>query len=327
MKKLVQLFLSVSLLFTFAGCKTSNATETNSYHVAIVKLMDHESLNEIADAISLRLDEIAKEKNTTITYTVYSGQGEASNLQQIAQEILADKVDAIVPIATLTAQIMVTAAEEKNIPVVFSAISDPEGAGLTGIDYVTGTSDALDTKVIMDMMLAAQPNLKKVGLLYSQSEKNSEKPIAEAKSYLEAKGIEVVPQTGNNAAEILQATSSLIASEVQAVFTPTDNIVMENEASVAESLNKASIPHYVGADSFVRLGAFATCGVNYTELGKQTANYTYQAITENVSSMEDYYTMDGGIVTVNTETASTLNLDYSSFQQFGTIVETTTASE
>lgn len=317
MKKLLSLCLAV-LLFVLSGC---SKPQSNGYNIAIVKLLDHESLDEIADAVASQLDEIAKANNTTISYQVYSGQGEANVLQQIGDEVTGGQFDAIIPIATLAAQIMVTSAEEKQIPVIFAAISDPESAELTGIPYVTGTSDALNTEVIMEMMLKANPNLKKVGLLYSQSEKNSEKPIAEAEAYLQSKNIEVIKQTGNNNAEIEQATSALIQAGVEAVFTPTDNIVMATEASVAEKLNEAGIPHYTGADSFVRLGALATCGVNYTDLGKATANYAYEALTKGFSQMQDYYLMDGGFITVNTETAELLKIDPSVFNSFGTLIE------
>ena len=95
-------------------------------------------------------------------------------------------MDVFVPIATLAAQSM-TVVSDGEVPVVFAAISDPEAANLTDIDYVTGTSDALNTKQIMDMIFKVNPDTKKVGLLYSMSEANSKKPIEEAKQYLEEK--------------------------------------------------------------------------------------------------------------------------------------------
>ena len=157
--------------------------------MAVVKQMDHASLDEIADAITARLDEIAAEEGVTIQYEVSSGQNDQSVLRQLGDQAIADGVDAIIPIATTAAQVMAVCAEETQTPVVFAAISYPDTADLTGIDYVTGTSDALDTDLIMDMMLAQNPDVAKVGLLYSLSEPNSEVPIAEAKAYLDGKGI------------------------------------------------------------------------------------------------------------------------------------------
>ena len=89
---------------------------------------------------------------------------------------------------------------------------------------------------------------------------------------------------------------------------------------------KTALPHYTGADSFVRNGAYATCGVNYTDLGAKTADLAYSAITDGMDAMEDYYLMDGGIITVNTETAAALGIDYSAFNKLaGKVVEVTTA--
>ena len=109
-----------------------------------------------------------------------------------------------------------------------------------------------------------------------------------------------------------------------AVFTPTDNVVMNVASAVAEILNTAGIPHYAGADSFVTAGAFATCGVNYTELGTYTANMAMDILLGG--EVPEYHVMDGGIITVNTETAAALSLDYSAFSSMAnTVKEVATA--
>jgi putative ABC transport system substrate-binding protein len=289
--------------------------------------MDHASLDEIAEAIASRLDEIAEENGITIEYEIYSGQGEQTTLKQIGDQCIADGVDAIIPIATLAAQVMTSCAEETQTPVIYAAISDPAAAELTGIDYVTGTSDALNTEFIINMMLAQNPDVQKVGLLYSLSEANSATPIAEAKAILDEKGIAYSEQTAATTDEVIAAASSLIAEGVDAIFTPTDNIIMAAELAIYEDLANAGIPHYTGADSFVRNGAFTTCGVNYTDLGYRTAELAFQAITEGMSDLDDYYLMDGGIITVNTETAATLGIDYSVFADMGELVEVTTTED
>lgn len=307
--------------------KTEESASGETFKIAIVKQMDHASLDEIANAVAAEFDAIAQEKGVTIDYEIYSGQGEQTTLKQIGDQAIADDVDAIVPIATLAAQVMTVCAEDTQTPVVYAAISDPEAAELTGIDYVTGTSDALNTDFIMDMMLAQNPDVQKVGLLYSLSEANSTKPIADAKAYLDAKGIEYTEQTAATNDEVIAAASSLAAEKVDAIFTPTDNVIMAAELAIYEDLADAGIPHYTGADSFVRNGAFTTCGVNYTDLGTKTADLAYSAVTEGMADLEDYYLMDGGIITVNTETAEKLGVDYSVFADMGEIVEVTTTEE
>ena len=134
-------------------------------------------------------------------------------------------------------------------------------------------------------------------------------------------------KTANTNDEVISAASSLIAEGVDAIFTPTDNVIMSAELAIYESLAEAKIPHYTGADSFVRNGAFTTCGVNYTELGTETADLAYKALTEGMEGLEDYYLMDGGIITVNTETAELLGVDYSVFAEMGEVSEVTTTEE
>lgn len=307
--------------------KETAGGEKKNLKVAIVKQMDHASLDEIADAVAAELDKLAADNGITIEYEIYSGQGEQSTLKQIGDQAVADEVDVIIPVATLAAQVMTVCAEDTKTPVVYAAISDPEAAEVTGIDYVTGTSDALNTEFIMDMMFKQNPDIKKVGLLYSLSEANSEAPIAEAKAYLDAKQIPYVEATANTNDEVIAAASVLVSEEVDVIFTPTDNVIMSAELAIADTLIEAGIPHYTGADSFVRNGAFTTCGVNYTDLGTKTADLAYQAVTEGMDGMEDFYKMDGGIITVNTETAEGLKIDYSVFADMGELVEVQTSEE
>ena len=308
---------------TAAAETAAETTEAKSFSVAIVQQLSHSSLDEIHEAISAELKARAEAAGVELTISDYNGQNDTTMLGQIGAQALDDKVDMIIPIATLAAQTMVTAAEDTGTPIVYAACSDPETAGLTGLDNVTGTSDALNTPFILDMMLAINPDIKTVGLLFSNSEDNSITPIAEAKKYLDEKGIAYLEKTGNTTDEIVAAAASLVG-RVDAVFTPTDNRVMDAEVAVAEILNEAGIPHYTGADSFVQSGAFTTCGVNYTELGKYTADMAFDILEGG--AVPEFHVMDGGIITVNTDTAKALNIDYSVFSTMAnTVTEVTTA--
>ena len=326
MKKLFCLILAAMMaLSAFTACGAEEKGTQTDFTVAIVQQLDHSSLDEIREAIKAQLEALALPTNYTLTIEEYNGYNDAATLNQIGTQLVADGVDMIIPIATTAAQCMVTAAEGTDIPIVYAAISDPEGAGLTGIPTVTGVSDALNTPFILDMMFAADPGIQTVGLLYSNSEINSHAPIAEAKAYLDAKGIAYVEKTGTSSSEIHAAASDLVG-RVDAVFTPTDNVVMATEGAVAEILNAAGIPHYTGADSFVLAGAFATCGVNYTELGTKTADIAFEILLGG--QIGEFVYMDGGIITVNTETAAALGLDFSTFSTMAnTVIEVTTAAE
>ena len=234
MKKLVSSVLAASMVMSLAACgstadttassaaaeATPSAAESTadtaakSYKVAIVQQLDHASLDEIRVAIEAELDAKAAEKGIAIEYKDFNGQNDATTLNQIGTQVVSDGYDVVIPIATLAAQCMTTACESTKTPVIYAAISDPAAADLTDIDYVTGTSDALNTQSIMDMMFAVQPDIQTVGLLYSNSEANSATPIAEAKAYLDAKGISYVEKTGNTNDEIMTAANALVAGAV-----------------------------------------------------------------------------------------------------------------
>ena len=315
MKKMFALLMAVAMIAgLFTGCAAP--ADDGVTRVAIVQQLDHSSLDEIRTAIEAVLTEM------DIEYKVFNGQNDASTLNQIGAQVVSDGYDAIIPIATLAAQCMVTAADGKDIPIIYAACSDPESAGLTGMNHVTGTSDALNTRFIIDMMLAVDPDISCVGLLYSNSEINSETPIAEAKAYLTELGIEYLEKTGNAADEVITAANSLVG-RCDAVFTPTDNAVMNVAGAVAEILNEAGIPHYTGADSFVTAGSFATCGVNYTELG----TYTGKMVVDILGGGEvpEFHVMDGGIITYNSETAAAMGLNVEVFKTMAnTVISTLT---
>ena len=144
MKKILSLALAAAMALSLAACsggtsgsgsepvETGSSAQTEGgYTVAIVKQQDHASMDEIANAIAARLDEIAAEQGVTIDYgQIYSGQGDETTLNQIGAQVVADGVDVIIPIATTAAQLMTVAAEGSGIPVVYAAVSDPEQADL-----------------------------------------------------------------------------------------------------------------------------------------------------------------------------------------------------
>ncbi len=310
---------------TPAGSSNTPSAAGDGYRVAVVRQLDHASMNEIRDAITAELDAKAAELGISITYKDFNGNNDPSTLSQIGAQIIADGYDAIIPIGTTAAQQMVAAAQETETPVIYGTVSYPEAAGLTGISYVTGTSDALDTEFLLDMMLAQNPDVETVGLLYSTSEVNSGPAIEAAKSYLDEKGISYIDKTGNTTDEIVAAVNSML-DQVDAVFTPTDNVVMNAELAIAPTLAEAGIPHYAGADSFVRNGAFATCGVNYTDLGTQTADLALEVL--QTGEIPEFVTVAGDIITVNTETAAALGVDYAVFNDMGSsLVEVQTTQE
>ena len=181
---------------------------------------------------------------------------------------------------------------------------------------VTGTSDYLDTAAVINLMFAAKPDTAKVGLLYDIGQDSSATPIAAAKADLDARGVAYSDYTGTTVDEVVQAVQSLIADGVDAVFTPTDNTIMKAELSICELLSDAGIPHYTGADSFALNGAFLGYGVDYANLGVETANMVAEVALEGKKPAElPVRTFDNGCATVNTETCEKLGYKFDDIEK------------
>ena len=316
---------------TAASGATAVAGQT--FKVGIVNYVDHASLNQIVESVENRLDALGKEKGVTFDYADYyaNAQADQSNLNQIGADLVADGVDVIVAVATPTAATMLAAVEDTEIPVVYSAVTDPVSAGFDGEQNMTGTSDALNTDAIMNLIVAANPGIDTIGLLYDLSQDSSTQAIADAKAYCDKNGIQYIEKNGTTTAEVQMAAEALVAAGVKAVFTPTDNTIMTAELSIYETFIEAGVQHYTGADSFALNGALVGYGVDYVQLGEATADMVEQLLCEGKTTADlPYQTFDNGIVTINTETAEALGLELDAlkeaFKPYCTeIVEATTA--
>lgn len=291
-KKAFAAFVAVSLI---AGCSAgttasstaskasgtgSTAASGETYSIGLAQLVDHPSLNTIRDAMLDEFDELGYKDGDNLKINYQNAAGKTSSLDSIMSGYQADGVNAIVAIATPTAMSAQNYAE--NIPVIFSAVSDPVGAGLVeSIEKpggnITGTSDEVQVEQIIDLMLQLSPDVKKVGVLYNAGEANSVSNIERFKKYAKTKGLEVVEKTGTDNTTIQQAAVDL-ANSVDAMFSPNDNTVATGMVSLAQVAKDAGIPYYVGADSMVETGGFATVGINYEELGRETARMTVDVL-------------------------------------------------
>ena len=326
-----------SLALTGCGSETAGSaagTSAEGFKVGIVNYVDDASLNQIVSSLQARLDEIGAEKGVNFLYDDYysNAQADQSNLNQIGADLVADGVDVIVAVATPTAVTMLNAVEDTDIPVIFSAVTDPAGAGFEGLDNITGTSDALDTEAIMNLILAANPGLDKMGLLYELGQDSSTRAIADAKAFCEANGIEYIEKNGTTTAEVQMAVEALAAAGVKVVFTPTDNTIMTAELAIYETLIEAGIQHYTGADSFALNGALLGYGVDYIQLGRATADMVAELLCDGKTPAEmPYQTFDNGIATINTETCAALGLDLdalkAAFEPYCTEVQEITTAE
>lgn len=302
-----------------ANPATSTAASTaagKTFTVGICNYVDDASLNQICDNIKAQFEKVGKEKGVEFVIKYENCNADSNVLTQIVSNFKADKVDLMVAVATPVAMAMQAATEGTDIPVIFAAVSDPISTKIVESmekpgKNITGTSDALDTTAVLKLMKAQNPDLKKVGLLYDVGQDASTEAIKEAKKFLEENKIEVVEKMGTNVNEVKQAAEALVADKVDAVFTPTDNTIMEAELSIYETFKNAKIPHYAGADSFALNGAFLGYGVDYANLGVETANMAIEVLLDGKKPAElAVKTFDNGTATVNTEICEALGIKY-----------------
>ena len=316
MKKIIALLLTA--LLTLGLCA---ADETPAFRVGICNYVDDASLNQIVENIQDRLQAIADERGVRFEIDYQNCNADASVLQQIVANFIADDVDLMVAVATPVAMTMQAMTEDDRIPVVFAAVSDPLATELVASleapgANLTGTSDYLNTAAVLNLIFAADPEASNIALLYDVGQDASTTPIAEARAFLDEKGVAYKEYTGTNVSEVIQATQALIADGVDAVFTPTDNTIMTAELSIYEMLQEAGIPHYTGADSFALNGAFLGYGVDYANLGVETANMIAGILVDgNDPATTPVMTFDNGTATINTETCAAIGLDFAAVSE------------
>ncbi len=312
MKKFLSILLiCVLVLGCISGCSNTNS-DNGKLKVAIVQPMEHTSLNEIRDSIIAELNALGL--SDQIEIITQNASGDMSLLPTIMQGLVNDNVNVIVPIATNTAQ--AAAAATTKIPIVFSAVSNPVEAGLvTALDQttqnITGVSDSVNVNEILSLAQTLVPNLKTIGFVYNSSEINSITAIERAKKYCENNGLAYKEATVTATSDVHQAVSSLVGN-VDAFFTPDDNTIASSMATYTQIANENKLPIFTGADSMVKDGGFATVGINYTNLGKQTAQMVKrilidgQSISENpVEQLSEYSKI------INTSTAKKIDISLS----------------
>lgn len=329
-KKITAAALSCAMVFAMIGCGSKPAanetaaqpaSDAVTYKVGICNYVDDASLNQIVENIENQLKALGESNNVTFEVSYDNCNADATVMNQIIANFQADNVDLMVGVATPVAMAMQAATEGSTTPVVFAAVSDPEGAGLVASNAapganITGTSDYLDTNAIMNLIFAQNPEAKKIGFLYDQGQDSSTTPITNAKAYLDEKGIEYVERTGTTTDEVMLAADALVADGVDAIFTPTDNTIMTAELSIYEKFAAAKIPHYTGADSFALNGAFLGYGVDYANLGVETANMIADILVKGANPAETAVkTFDNGTATINTETCEAMGLNFDEIKE------------
>ncbi len=305
---LAVLIMMVSVVMT--GCGDSGGGD-DKVKIGIVQLVEHTSLDQIRESIIKQLEDEGYVDGDNIEIDYQNAQNEQSNLKTICQGFVADQVDIIVAITTPAAQVAMS--ETSEIPIVFSAVTDPVAAEVVSDmekpgGNVTGTSDVISVEKIMGLANEITPGFKTVGALYNSSETNSVSAIEDLKEYAKNNDLEVIESAITSANEIQPAAQNL-AKKCDIVFSPTDNTVASAIATANQVFIESKIPFYVGADSMVKDGAFATYGVDYDYLGKETANMVIEIINGSDPAEMPVRTMDEMQIYINSQTAEDMGID------------------
>lgn len=305
MKKLVTLTLTMMMgLSMLVGCSTKEDQLT----IGIVQIVEHTSLDMIRESLveELGAKGLVDGQNVKIDYQ--NAQGDQSNLNSICKKFVGDGVDVIVAIATPSAQ--AAAAATSEIPIIFSAVTDPVAAKLvTNLEKpeenVTGTSDAIPVDEVFELCQELTPEVKTFGFLYTTSEVNSQSVVEEAKTLAADYGYDYEEVAITNTSELKQAAYSL-AGKVDAIYTPIDNSIASAMTVLSEVGKETKVPVYVGADSMVMDGAYATVGINYEDLGRQTGDMVAEVLNGKAIRDLPVATLDEFQKVINKTTAKAI---------------------
>ena len=270
MKKVLKV-LAVAATVTALVCSCSSGVKVTK--IGVIQLVEHPALDASYKGFVDGLKAAGYEDGKNIKIDYENAQGEQANCVTIADKLVSTRSDLILAIATPAAQAVANKTE--RIPILVTAVTDPESAGLVNSNKlpgtnVSGTSDLTPVAAQIDLLKKIFPNAKKVGMLYCSSEENSKFQIDIAKEACDKVGLSYVDATVSNTNEVQQVVQSLVG-KVDAIYTPTDNMIASCMATVALVTNEAKIPVICGESGMVDKGGLATYGINYYELGKQTA--------------------------------------------------------
>lgn len=271
--------------------------------VGVLQLVSHPSLDNCYAGIEQGLyDAYGKEG---VVIDLQNGQDDSTTCDSISANFVANGYDMIYAIATPAAISAYSAASKSDIPVVFCAVSDPVAAGLTasldaGNENCNGTADIIDLKAQVELIQAIQPDVKKIGVLYTTTEANSLSHLKTLKEICSAKGIEVVDQGVSGAADIPQAAASL-AEKVDCINNFTDNNVVNNLSILLEKANAAGVPVYGSEIEQVKNGCIASISIDYVALGKQTAAMGVEILNGTDPKTMPVGTVSEGTPVINTD--------------------------
>ena len=310
MKKITKFTLAIAALALAGTATFAKPKKQKVIKIGAIQLVEHPALDASYKGFVDGLKAAGYEDGKNIKLMYENAQGEQSNCVTIVDKFISQRCDIIFAIATPAAQAVANKTE--TTPILVTAVTDPKTAGLVESNEkpgtnVTGTSDLTPCAAQIQLLKKLLPNTKKVAMLYCSSEENSRFQINLAKAECDRQGLTYVDATVSNTNEVQQVVQSLVG-KVDAIYTPTDNMIASTMATVSLVTTPAKIPVITGEDGMVQGGGLATYGINYYELGKQTAKMAVEVINGKKPRDMPIQYLDKCDFTYNKETAAALGI-------------------
>ena len=338
-KKTIAIMMTAAMVMAMAaGCGSKESSSSDgdnkeaSYKIGIQQFAEHGSLDNCREGFLEGLEEEGIKEGDNLKVEVKNAMADTATNAQIADSFVSDNMDLICAIATPSAQSAYNAAMDKDIPVVYTAVTDPVAAELADKDgnpvgNVTGTSDTLPVEEQLKMIREMMPDAKTIGILYTTSEANSVSAIATYESLVDKYGFTLETKGISQTSEIALATDDLL-TKVDCITNLTDNTVVASLPTILEKANEKGIPVFGSEIEQVKIGCQAAEGIDYIQLGKQTGKIAAQILKGEKKASELPYEIfsDRGFY-VNTKVAENLGIEVpsdladSAVESFDTISE------
>ncbi len=317
-KKVLAVILGAALTMSLAACGSNGGSDSENdaektYTVGISQFAEHGSLDNCREGFVEGLAEAGFVEGENLKIEVGNAAADSGTAKQITDGFVSDQVDLICGIATPSAQAAYNSAMNSDIPVIYTAVTDPVAAKLAGEDgtpvgEVTGTSDELPIKEQLEMIREILPDAKKIGIMYTTSEVNSVSAIETYKELAGDYGFTIVEKGVTQTADISLAADELLG-EVDCLTNLTDNTVVNSLATILDKANEKKIPVFGSEIEQVKLGCVAAEGLDYIALGRQTGEMAAAVLKgEKKASEMKYETISEPGLYVNTKAASDLGI-------------------
>lgn len=295
-KKVLAVILGAAMTVSLAACGSSGADSSSSgsretsYTIGISQFAEHGSLDNCREGFIQGLAEEGIVAGENLTIEEGNAASDAGTARQISDGFVSDSVDLVCAIATPSAEAAYVSAMNTDIPVVYTAVTDPLAAKLadedgTPVGNVTGTSDELPIKEQLEMIRAILPDAEKIGIMYTTSEVNSVSALETYKELAGDYGFTIVESGVTQTADISLAADNLL-SEVDCLTNLTDNTVVNSLATILDKANEQNIPVFGSEIEQVRKGCLAAEGLDYIELGKQTGRMAAKILKGEAEASE-----------------------------------------